>query len=303
MPGFTSKTTSLTVFHVNDPGAVTPEKLKEHAFRDVAADEETSEGWTNIDDMLDMAWEKSAPEKGDWTCFALRVDKRRVPSAVLSKCYREAVAQALEGSGKKRMGKGRAKELKQEVKDRLLAKMEAAPSVMEAAMTRSGKLFAAGTSATMLKTFAEHMSRSFGVALAPYEAGVDTQAVLQDIYNKGTSVTVGGHTYSLADAGRTTLSASDGTVKKRVDALNDRSSVDAGLAQELSVAGLAVNMTGDNLECAFDLNDKLVFSKVKAPAVDKKSDPDEALLERLFFFERIVDVVHTLFVARPGENS
>jgi hypothetical protein len=303
MPGFTSKTTSLTIFHVADPAAVTPEKLKHYAFRDIAGDEETSVGWTNIDDMLDTAWEQSVPEKAEWICFALRVDKRRVPCAVLLKCYREAAAQALEGSGKKRLGKGRSKELKQQVKDRLLAGMEAAPSVVEAAMTPNGKLFVAGTSASMLKLFAEHISLSFGAGLAPYESGVDTQAVLQDIYNNGTSVTVDGHPYNLSDAGRTTLASSEGDVKKRVEALNDRSSVDAGLAQELAVAGLAVTMTGDNLECSFDVSDKLVLSKVKAPAVDKKSDPEGALLERLCFFERIVDIVHTLFEARPGETA
>jgi hypothetical protein len=304
MPGFTSVKTPLTVFQVDNPAAVTADALKKHAFRDIEKGEETCAGWTSIDDMLDTTWSKSDPELDKRLCFALRVDKRRVPSAVLTKCYREAVAKQLEASGKKRIGKGKSKELKQEIKDRLLLNMEAAPSALELVLDETtGKLFVAGTSAGMLKELTERMSNDFGVCLAPYEAQADTQRILRSIYDDQLSAAFDGHTYTLAEAGQTTLCAAD-DAKRQIVAKNDRTSVDAGLTEALSFASLAVRMECDGLEWIFSINEKLVFSSLKTPTVKKDSvNPDGFLLEKLHLIEQAVGVVHTLFEARPGGNA
>ncbi|MDR2821024.1 MAG: recombination-associated protein RdgC [Desulfovibrio sp.] len=302
MSGFTSVKTPLTVFQVDNPAAVTVDALKKHAFRDIEKGEETSAGWTSIVDMLDTSWKKSDPVIGDRLCFALRVDKRRIQGAVLKKCCMEA-ARDLEATGTK-LSRKRRKELKENIKARLLTSVEAAPVALELVLNKiTGKLFVAGTSAGMLKKLAERMFNDFGVCLAPYEAQADTQRILRGIYDDQVSAAFDGHTYILTETGQTTLCAAD-DAKRQIVARHDRTSVDAGLTEALSFASLAVHMECEDLQWEFIINAKLVFSSLKTPAVKKDSaNPDAALLEKLYLMEQAVGVVHTLFEAQPAGNS
>ena len=81
---------TLTRFKVDDVPAdvftTLSDRLKMFAFTpidDIA--EERSFGWTNFDDLLDIEWKQSAPQKEPYIAFSLRLDTRRIPAAVLSK--------------------------------------------------------------------------------------------------------------------------------------------------------------------------------------------------------------------------
>ena len=66
--------------------------------------EERGWGWTSFEDMLDMQWRSAPPEKGAYLAFALRLDTRRIPPAVLKKYVTIALREEErphQGQGKK----------------------------------------------------------------------------------------------------------------------------------------------------------------------------------------------------------
>ena len=311
MPGFMGASMALTVFRVDNPAAVTAGALKKHAFQSIDSlkGEELAVGWTSIEDMLDTAWSGSVPEKGQWLCFALRVDKRKVPAAVLKKHYEEALhkeTQAREAAGEGPVSRGRKRDLKELTRQRLLAATEPAPSVVDVAMhMHTGLLLVASGSKGALDQLAELMAASFGISLAEFEPQADVQRVLRALYDDALQADVQGHGYALADAGCVTLAGVGGT--KGDDAIevvvkNDRASADAGLASGLAFAKLKVRMERDGDEAlvwSFALNTGLSFSGLKLPASQADRDEaDAALLERFYLMEQAVGVVHKLFDVR-----
>jgi hypothetical protein len=56
-----------------------------------ATTDERSFGWTNIDDMLDVGFTQSPPEKAHYLAFSLRLETRRVQPAVFKKHYQIAL--------------------------------------------------------------------------------------------------------------------------------------------------------------------------------------------------------------------
>ena len=89
--GILSASCSFTRFKITEPvpkelWMEIPAKLRQFAFQDIDdIAEERGWGWTSFEDMLDMQWRSAPPEKGAYRAFALRLDTRRIPPAVLKK--------------------------------------------------------------------------------------------------------------------------------------------------------------------------------------------------------------------------
>ena len=103
MAGLKSSSTDLSCFRFSDTKAVTAAKLKQFAFRSIddAKTEELAFGWVNIDDPMDTAWQVSPPDKGEWLCWAFRMDKRSVPAQVVKKHLAEALKDELAAERRK----------------------------------------------------------------------------------------------------------------------------------------------------------------------------------------------------------
>ena len=89
-----SASCSFTRFKITEPvpkelWMEIPAKLRQFAFQDIDdIAEERGWGWTSFEDMLDMQWRSAPPEKGAYLAFALRLDTRRIPPAVLKNLLR-----------------------------------------------------------------------------------------------------------------------------------------------------------------------------------------------------------------------
>ena len=89
--GILSASCSFTRFKITEPvpkelWMEIPAKLRQFAFQDIDdIAEERGWGWTSFEDMLDTQWRSAPPEKGAYLAFALRLDTRRIPPAVLKK--------------------------------------------------------------------------------------------------------------------------------------------------------------------------------------------------------------------------
>jgi hypothetical protein len=149
-----------------------PKRLKDNAFRDIdATTDERSWGWCNIDNMLDMEWAESPPEKGHYLCFSLRLDTRRIPPAVFKKHCMIALAGELEqakAEGKAFISKDRRREIREMVMLRLRARSLPVPAVFDAVWNmQTGRILFASTNAKAKTLFEDHFNLSFGLTLEP----------------------------------------------------------------------------------------------------------------------------------------
>lgn len=149
-----------------------PEKLTQFKFIDIdETAEERSFGWTNIDDMLDMDWTQSPPEKADYFAFSLRLDTRRVQPAVLKKHFTIALnkemAQAKE-QGKNFVSRDRKREIKEQVTLRLRARSLPIPAVFDIIWNPgSNKIYLDTTNAKVKALFEDHFTMTFDLHLEP----------------------------------------------------------------------------------------------------------------------------------------
>ncbi|MDR3641179.1 MAG: hypothetical protein P4L39_07635 [Humidesulfovibrio sp.] len=149
-----------------------PKRLTDNAFHDIDATvDERSWGWCNLDNMLDMDWADSPPEKGHYMCFGLRLDTRRIPPAVFKKHCMIALAQELaqaKQEGKSFISKDRRREIKDQVMLRLRARSLPVPAVFDAVWnTQSGRVLFASTNSKAKTLFEDHFNLSFGLTLEP----------------------------------------------------------------------------------------------------------------------------------------
>lgn len=314
--GLLAKNTALTVFQVENPAAVTAEKLKQFAFApiDDLPGEETAHGWVNFDDMLDTAWATSVPEKGNFMVFGFRLDTRRVPGPVLKIEYGKALQEEQEkaqAEGKQFVSRKRKKELKELVKTKLMAKTPPSPAVVDAALDRTtGQLLVGSTSNKQLELIAEYFKTSFGQDLrelnfAGLEAKADAlkdslamESFLQEIYGHSQDVNGDGHTFTIAEAGELTLQKESGeTVASR----NEPGSVAAGLEAGLYIKKIKLSLTDENSQEWLTTIDSGFRFKLQTPPVHSlDDDPDAVLLEKLYLIQLAVSAVHELFRSRWG---
>ncbi len=149
-----------------------PDKLRKHAFKDIDdIPEERSWGWVNFEDMLDVEWKSSPPQKGEYLTFSLRLDTRRVPPAVIKKHL--AVEMKKEEAQNKERGKNyisreRKKELKELVILRLKQRFLPIPAEFQAVWnTGSNIVYFASTQSKMLDLFQEQFTLSFNLHIEP----------------------------------------------------------------------------------------------------------------------------------------
>jgi hypothetical protein len=149
-----------------------PKRLKDNAFKDIDATvDERSFGWCNIDNMLDLDWAESPPEKGHYQCFSLRLDTRRIPPAVFKKHCMIALAQELaqaKAEGKAFLSKDRRREIRDQVMLRLRARSLPVPAVFDAVWSmQSGRVLFCSTNSKAKALFEDQFQTTFGLTLEP----------------------------------------------------------------------------------------------------------------------------------------
>ncbi|BFR48087.1 recombination-associated protein RdgC [Nitratidesulfovibrio sp. HK-II] len=175
--GFLNASSSFTRFRIADPVPATlwptlPDKLKQFCFRDIDnTSDERSWGWVCFDDMLDTAWRTAPPEKGGYIAFSLRQDTRRIPAAVLKKhlalALREEEARNKE-QGKKFVSRERKKELREQVRIKLMARFLPIPAEFNVLWAiDTGVIYFASTQSKMIDLFSDYFTLTFDLHLEP----------------------------------------------------------------------------------------------------------------------------------------
>lgn len=301
---FLRASTDISVFTIASPDRVTSQKLRQHAFRpiDDLKTETLAAGWTSIEDMADTAFQ-SSPEYGEWLCFALRVDRRSIPGAVLKRHFEDALKEergnmARAGADVPIVSRARKKELKEQLMLRLLPHVEPVPSLVDVAMNmHTGLTFVSTASKGLLQLFQDTAAASFGVTPEPLPLPEDPQTPLRAIFDGEVHTDFNGHAYAFSQGGQVTLSGiSSEDEAVTIVAKNDLSSAQAGLEAGFSIDKLRIRMERDGEAFAwqFSLTPELTLLAVRTPKTEE-SVGEAALLEKLYLFEQCVGAVRTLF--------
>ncbi|MCL1985132.1 MAG: recombination-associated protein RdgC [Betaproteobacteria bacterium] len=175
--GFANVSSTFTRYRVLEQPtaelwAQIPVLLKRYAFRDIDAlpGEERSFGWTSFDDMLDIGWEAATPEKGAYLAFALRLETRRIPPAVLKKhlmlALREEKRRNAEQNRPLFISRERKRELKEQVQLRLMRHFLPIPAIFDVIWaTVAGLVYFASTQRKILDIFEEYFVKCFDIPL------------------------------------------------------------------------------------------------------------------------------------------
>lgn len=179
---FLNASTSFTRFRILDPvpsalWPTIPDKLRQFSFRDIDdTSDERAWGWVCFDDMLDSQWRTAPPEKGEFLAFSLRLDTRRIPAAVIKKYTALSLRDEEERNrqqGKKFISRERKKELKEQVKLRLLSRFLPIPAEFNVVWaTTSNMVYFASTQSKMCDLFMEYFTLTFDLhleAMTPYQ--------------------------------------------------------------------------------------------------------------------------------------
>lgn len=175
--GILSASCSFTRFKITEPvpkelWMEIPAKLRQFAFQDIDdIAEERGWGWTSFEDMLDTQWRSAPPEKGAYLAFALRLDTRRIPPAVLKKYVTIALREEevrIKEQGKKFIARDRKNELRDQVKLRLMGRFLPIPAVFDVAWaTDTNIVYLASTQTKLIELFMNHFTLTFDLHLEP----------------------------------------------------------------------------------------------------------------------------------------
>ena len=175
--GFLSASTSFVRYRVlgdvpRELWTQLEDKLKEHGFQDIDhTSDERSFGWVSIDNMLDTSWSEASPFKGEFAAFALRLDTRRISPAVYKKHYQMALEELtaqMKEQGTPFVGRDRKKELKDQVKLKLLGRTLPVPAVFDVIWNmQNNRIALASTQDKVRQLFEDLFTQTFQLHLEP----------------------------------------------------------------------------------------------------------------------------------------
>ncbi len=145
-------------------------QIKKYAFQELTASaEDQAFGWTSLENPLDTRFEGARYSAADFFYFALRVDKKSIPPALLRlKCLEEE-RKSLKDSGKKRLFREQTKEIKERVYLHLLTRAYPIPSFHDVLWAPSGGWLLVGSHADkVFEIFEDLFKVSFNMRFAPF---------------------------------------------------------------------------------------------------------------------------------------
>lgn len=174
------------------------DRLDEHAFREPpqGIGREEVEGWCQVHNLLDTEFgDFNTWLYQDWAVFALRVDKKNLPSK-LAKAMLDKRCQAwAEAQGLQRCSASKRSELKDELEDELLKRTLPTVRVTEVAWNLSaGWVIVHSLSESTVERVRKRFHRSFGKRLAPWSPldWLDSSDAVDALMGKGASLVATG---------------------------------------------------------------------------------------------------------------
>jgi recombination associated protein RdgC len=146
------------------------EGLKKNAFSDFMGSlTEKAVGWTDVENILDTDFAYAKYKCGPYLIFALRVDRKTIPAALLKIKVMEAEKKYMAESGKKRIHRHEHEDIKERILSELLGKSLAVPSLYEICWSPLQNTLIFGShSEKAIEEFQKLFKESFHLTLLPF---------------------------------------------------------------------------------------------------------------------------------------
>ena len=290
-------TATITVLQA-DPKAlknITLDSLKRNVIRPLKGPDEKAVGFVPIADPFDTNWGGS-PQIGEFTAFCLRIDAKKVPSQIIKQRLAEALKQE---SGMEKVSPKRKKELKEEIKARLLLKAEAVATAHEIVVSQAGIVYLGSNSNSVIAAVQDAFAACFRCSLTeilPAEDQGKASEFLTKIVREGHRM----GDVAFSAAGTITVANEDTKLTGTSKNDNDIQEIQAAIANGMLVTQASIKIdAADSEVCTLTLASSFRISKMKLPAAETQddNDPDGAFLERMFLIEKFTGILLKAFSA------
>lgn len=143
------------------------EQVSKYSFKDIDDTlDEQSTGWVAVGDMFDSTFAYGSYAAGDYVVLALRMDERRISSAVLRKFVAKEEARIKAEKDLQRLSRSLRLEIKEQVRAQLVRKSPPVPAVYDLCWNvATGDLLFFSNSRKPLAMLEEVFKETFGLAL------------------------------------------------------------------------------------------------------------------------------------------
>jgi recombination associated protein RdgC len=153
------------------------------------ADVDQSAGWTSFEDPFTPDFTGSTFVMGTQFIFSFRMDKKAIPSKVVTKRYRQEISKRLKESGKEFLSRNEKKQIKEDVVRGLSLRIPATPNVYDVLWNyEKSSLWFFSTQKTANEAFEIFFTKSFKLNLVrrfPYTAAMEFLSDLEkDVLNR-----------------------------------------------------------------------------------------------------------------------
>lgn len=137
-----------------------------------------SYGWTPVGDINDLDFQETIA-RGEYMLWAMRVDKRSIPSSVMRNEVSKVVKDELQRTGREFLSRERLGEIKEQVSLRLRSKMPPTPKTVQVVYDPSAKqVYVGSTSKTDIEYFIDLVQDTFGEVALPWNPADHAEEVL-----------------------------------------------------------------------------------------------------------------------------
>ena len=152
-------------------------------------DVDQSAGWTSYEDPFTPDFTGSTFVTGTQFIFSFRMDKKAIPSKVVTKRYRQEISKRLKESGKEFLSRNEKKQIKEDVIRGLSLRIPATPNVYDVLWNyEKSSLWFFSTQKTANETFEVFFNKTFKLNLVrrfPYTAAMEFLSDLEkDVLNR-----------------------------------------------------------------------------------------------------------------------
>ena len=296
-------------------------QIRKFAFQEFETEsEETSMGWTSIDNVLDTKFEFANYALGDYLIFSLRMDKKSVPPALLKLKAGEAERAFLAEKKQERLYKEQRKQIAESVRLNLLSKALPVPSFFDVCWCISKKWLIFGSHSEKVNDpFAKLFERTFQAKLEPFipwDPGVPESPAMDMKFpgrdfltwlwfkseERNGAVALEGEDIELIFVRRIILEAGDGEYTETVSCQglhSDMKEGKAALRGGKKIKEARLRLGKENSECEFTFKaDGFQIQSLKMPqtvAQEEELDRDGRTLERIYHIEKVTETMDRLF--------